>query len=264
MNPTLIQGSAGVLPTEIVYIPEGTHQITPTVNGKAQQITVHLPREKGEKIAASFQRALERRHGDTVRPILDFDHKASGPAAAIPKAFRYQAGTGMMLEVEWTGAGASAIQGRDFSYFSPEFHVDDNGVPLTIPSRGSIGSLVNHPAFRSIPRIAAADHGGQESAEEEIDRRANSLIAAGDVGSADEAVAKVIAADPGLYERYCDSLEAQAAQEMSQSTSQQAGLEERAKALVAAGEASTVDEAASLIFEREPTAYSSYLASLSR
>jgi hypothetical protein len=35
--------------------------------------------------------------------------------------------------------------------------MDDNGVPAGIPERGPLGALVNEPAFRDIPRIAASD-----------------------------------------------------------------------------------------------------------
>jgi phage I-like protein len=144
------------LPSEIVYLPEGEHDITPTVNGKAKRITVNVPPDKGIAIAASFQAALEKRKAGNVRPWFDFEHKG-GKAAALPTAFRYEPGKGIMAAVEWTGAGKAAIEGRDFSYLSPTFLIDDNGIPSGLPERGPLAALVNEPAFREIPRIAASD-----------------------------------------------------------------------------------------------------------
>jgi phage I-like protein len=56
-----------------------------------------------------------------------------------------------------TGAGKAAIEGKDFSYLSPSFLIDDNGIPSGLPERGPLAALVNEPAFREIPRIAASD-----------------------------------------------------------------------------------------------------------
>ena len=143
-------------PDEVVYLPEGEHDITPTVDGKARRITVRVPADKGEMIAANLQAALEHRLSSNVRPWFDFEHKG-GKAAALPTAFRYQPGTGIMASVEWTGAGRAAIEGKDFSYLSPTFLVDANGIPSGLPERGPLAALVNEPAFREIPRIAAKD-----------------------------------------------------------------------------------------------------------
>jgi small-conductance mechanosensitive channel len=58
--------------------------------------------------------------------------------------------------VDWTSAGRAAIEGRDYSYFSPTFLVSKDGIPTGLTGRGEIGSLVNDPAFEEIPRIAAS------------------------------------------------------------------------------------------------------------
>lgn len=145
------------IPEEIVYIPEGVHEITPTINGKPGKITVKMMAEAGERIAAAFQSDLSKRLADNVRPIIDFDHKSIGPAAGIPKSFRYEAGKGLMMAVDWTRAGKEAIEGRDFSYSSPTFLLANDGSPSGLPERGPVAALVNHPAFRSITRIAASD-----------------------------------------------------------------------------------------------------------
>jgi len=150
-----IVADSGV-PSEIVYLPEGEHNITPTVNGKAQRIMVRVPADKGADIAAKLQAALAIRQKQNVRPWFDFEHK-SGKASAIPTAFRYEEGKGVMASIEWTGAGKAAIEGKDFSYLSPTFLIDDSGLPSGLPARGPLAALVNEPAFREIPRIAASD-----------------------------------------------------------------------------------------------------------
>ena len=151
INAQTAQGSS------IVYIPEGISTITPTVNGKPKTVTVKLDAAKGEDIARKFQTQLERRLQANVRPTFDFDHKDAGPASALPKRFYYEAGQGLMAELEWTGAGKAAIESKDYSYFSPTFLIDESGIPAGIPERGPLGALVNEPAFREIPRIAAKD-----------------------------------------------------------------------------------------------------------
>jgi phage I-like protein len=150
------------VPVEIVYLPEGEHSIHPKVNGKPEKVTVKVPKSKGVAIAAALQADLVKRQGDNVRPIIDFDHKHSGPAAAIPSSFRYEEGKGIVMALDWTRAGREAIEGKDFSYFSPEFLMNDDGTPGGLPARGPLGSLVNNPAFREIPRIAASDSEGEE------------------------------------------------------------------------------------------------------
>jgi len=134
----------------IVYLPEGTHEIAATVNGKPAKRKVTVD----DRILASFANDLQSRQSRNVRPFAGFDHKA-GPASFIPKEFRYESGVGLMLDVEWTQAGKSAVEGKDYSYFSPAFLLR-NGVPAGLPTHGEIGSLVNEPAFEAMEKIAAA------------------------------------------------------------------------------------------------------------
>jgi hypothetical protein len=135
----------------IVFLPEGTHEITASVGGKPKTLTVTVD----DRVLAGFADDLARRMESNVRPFAGFDHKP-GAASFIPTAFRYEPGVGLMLDVDWTSAGRAAIEGRDYSYFSPTFLVSKDGIPTGLTTRGEIGSLVNDPAFEEIPRIAAA------------------------------------------------------------------------------------------------------------
>jgi hypothetical protein len=145
------QSEVGTLESSIVYLPEGKHRITASVGGKPKTVDVEID----SRIIASFSEDLSKRLEQNIRPFAGFDHQ-NGPASFIPREFRYEEGVGLMLDVEWTEAGRKAIEGRDYSYFSPTFLISTNGIPTGLAPRGEIGSLVNDPAFAEIPRIAAA------------------------------------------------------------------------------------------------------------
>jgi hypothetical protein len=134
----------------IVYLPEGTHEISATVNGKPQVRKVTVD----ERVLASFKADLSKRLTDNVRPFAGFDHQA-GPASLIPLDFRYETGVGLILDAELTQAGRVAIEGRNYSYWSPT-HLLRNGVPVGLNASGEIGSFTNDPAYRDIERIAAS------------------------------------------------------------------------------------------------------------
>ena len=327
-------------------MPEGEHRITPYVNGKAQSVTVKVPVARGVQIAASLQAALDRRKQANVRPWFDFEHKA-GVASALPKSFRYEPGRGVMAAVEWTGAGRAAIEGKDFSYFSPVFFLGDDGVPDGLPERGPLGALVNEPAFREIPRIAASDAAGTtetnamsqflilatcglltqteaaredaeslarqrvsamrgdadtlrtvqaslseitaerdalktklEAAEAKVkqaaEKRAEDLVSA---AAADGRIAPKDDKTQGFYKRLIAAGDADAEEALKALPKQHAGLDkpmivagadkgavtnidEKAKALITAGQAKDMDEARGIIFASDADAYGQYLASL--
>lgn len=185
ITAALTSALASEAPDEIVYIPDGVHNIRPSVNGKPQDITVSIPAGKGKSIAAKLQAALDQRLAENVRPHLAFDHK-TGPAAGIPKSFRYEPGRGIILSLDWTASGRSAIQGGDYGYFSPAFLVDGRGVPSGLPDKGEIGSLVNEPAFRDSPRIAAASEISAENLSLLIIPIMNTVLGALEIDPASE------------------------------------------------------------------------------
>jgi phage I-like protein len=144
------------LSTKIMYIPEGEHSITPSVDGKPGAIVSKVSPERGDAIVGALNNSLKKRHSKNVRPFIDFDHNETGPAAAIPVSFSYEIGAGIMLELEWTASGTSAIEGKDYSYFSPLYSMSrSTGEPVGLEKDGAIGALVNGPAFTTIKRIAA-------------------------------------------------------------------------------------------------------------
>jgi len=137
-------------PDSIVYLPKGDWEITPTVNGKPEKISVFVDADS----AKVLQQSLDERLRGTVRPHAAFDHRP-GPASFLPKQFKWDDEKGVLLEVEWTQSGKQAVAGKDYSYFSPTFLLRDKKV-VGLPEDGEIGSLTNNPAFRKIQRIAAS------------------------------------------------------------------------------------------------------------
>ena len=155
MSPILVTAELpfnlhGQAPAQVMYMPAGKSKITAHVDGKAREVTVTVGPETAERLQAELAERLKA----NVRPIIDFDHK-TGAAAALPKGFHWDP-AGVMLELEWTGAGSRAVTDKDYSYFSPTFLLAADGKPAGLPAVGAIGALTNSPAFREIRRIAAS------------------------------------------------------------------------------------------------------------
>lgn len=153
--PIEVDPATGELPTEIMYFPVGKHKIHPMVNDKPSKDGIDL--DIDASVLDCLQKDLETRLTQKVRPIADFDHRP-GPASFLPKRFVWRDGAGVFLQGDWTSAGKSAIQGRDYSYFSPSFMLSGSKI-VGLPQTGAIGALTNNPAFRDIQRIAAAEEG---------------------------------------------------------------------------------------------------------
>ena len=142
------------LPDSLEWMPAGTHEIQCSVNGEPKRVTISVDASLVALLDDQLQSArLAADSGFASRPYIDFDH-LGGEAAAIPTEFFWQ--DGIRLRVEWTKAGADAVSGRVYSYFSPEFFADKSGKVTGIPPVGPIGALVNTPAFQQIERIAAS------------------------------------------------------------------------------------------------------------
>ncbi|MCW1913729.1 phage protease [Luteolibacter sp. GHJ8] len=146
---------AGDAPREIVFIPEGKHRITPQSHPKG--IEVNVPAERGDEAAANLQASLAERLTKNVGPWTDFEHTRKYPVSSYPQSFRYEAGKGIMMAVDWSGSGRRAVESRDVRFFSPEVYLDKNGFPVGLPDRGPVGGLVTEPAFRDSPPIAASN-----------------------------------------------------------------------------------------------------------
>lgn len=167
------------LAAEFVFLPEGEHEVSALVNGKPGKRMVIVGPDALEPLQASLTKRLSAK----TRPFGGFDHK-DGKASFIPKAFRYEQGRGVILEVEWTKSGKEAVEGRDYSYFSPTFYRDKKtGKPLGLMPHGEVGSLVNEPAFEALERIAAAHQNEPEIMEATWSEIKPELVKAGIFGA---------------------------------------------------------------------------------
>lgn len=149
-----VPGFNGAAPDSIVFFPKGLNTAMASRAGKPFQVTVNATLELAGILNAQLQQArADASAGIASRPFIDFGHKKDA-ASAIPTEIFWDEDKGVMCAVEWTKSGKEAIEGKDFSYFSPEFLPDgDNAAILRIP--GPIGGLVNTPAFQNIGVIAA-------------------------------------------------------------------------------------------------------------
>lgn len=153
-SPAGVAQDPAALPDSIEWMPAGAHSIFCSCDDEPAEMRIEVTSDLAAQLNEQLQaaRALAD-SGKASRPYIDFDH-ARGEAAAIPTEFFWQ--DGIRLRVEWTAAGAAAVSGRVYSYFSPEFFADKSGKVTAIPAVGPIGALVNTPAFQEIERIAAS------------------------------------------------------------------------------------------------------------
>lgn len=148
-----IAPSPDALPDSIEWMPAGRHLVYCTRDDEHAEVEIEATEADAAKLNEQLQAARKLAdEGKASRPFIDFDHEG-GEAAAIPVEFFWQ--DGIRVRVEWTKAGAEAVQGRVYSYFSPEFFADKSGRVTAIPEVGPIGALVNTPAFQRIERLAA-------------------------------------------------------------------------------------------------------------
>lgn len=144
----------GNAPDSIVFMPAGKHEIQASKGGKPALVKVSVTQTAAERFDAQLKQAIaDADAGKSSRPFVDFQHEG-GRAAAIPTGFSWDSSKGIMLHLDWTASGRAAVEGRDFSYFSPEW-LQNGEEPSGLALPGPVGGLVNTPAFQTIPKIAA-------------------------------------------------------------------------------------------------------------
>ena len=150
-------GKDAPLPTEIVWMPVGTHAITAgTVDGATFAGKVICDEQAARVIAASH--AELKAAGQ--RLWLDMNHD-DGSAVADVRSFSWDATRGIIAHLEWTPRGEQALRNKEFSSFSPTFsaHKSTGRVAGLIEGH-ALGGIVNAPAFKAMPALIAARFGG--------------------------------------------------------------------------------------------------------
>lgn len=176
---------------------------------RAEPVTVTVLVEPSAVEALNSALARQR-EATGQRPWFDFDHAGKGPASAWPVRFFWEDGEGsgerrlkpaataagasashssaatgrapgVYVEVEWSRAGAEAVQGKMYRAFSPTFFEERDaqgkskeparviGAPL------NMGALVNDPAFRKISPLFAggASRTGEEAGKNFGEKKTN-------------------------------------------------------------------------------------------
>ncbi len=161
----------GVLPEapviagdEIMFMPAGIHEITPSQGGEAIRVQVMV--DPAGAAAIESQRAALAAKG--IKPYFDLNHE-DREASFWPTSFSWKSSPapGIYAKGEWSSAGQSAREGKSFRQFSPVFFVDDTSKkPARIicneNAGPNMGGLVNNPAFKKILPLWAK-HAGASS-----------------------------------------------------------------------------------------------------
>jgi phage I-like protein len=149
------------LPSEIVWMPKGEHQLKAyTAGGKPVEVTVLCDEAGAQSIQTSFAEIIAAGR----RVYLDKDHD-DGEAVAWVMGFRWDPAQGIMAKVEWTSLGEQLLRGKVYYSFSPVFFTNKktNRVSKLLFGHAA-GSLVNAPAFgAAMPALIAARLAGAES-----------------------------------------------------------------------------------------------------
>lgn len=150
--------NGGAAPEAVPYMPAGESVIDASVNGAPGRRRVVATREACERLQRDLEEHLEASEArQKARPLLMFDHKTDGGAAAVPLGFEWDEERGILLRVEWTQAGREAVEGGNYGYISPSFRLQrGTGEILGLAGGVEVGSLVNDPAFENNECIAAS------------------------------------------------------------------------------------------------------------
>lgn len=152
----------GALPEEIQWMPPGTHDIVPFVDGEPKPVRMQVTAQ----LAELFNRQLQTLRGKAAAgegdfPYLDLNHKddeASAEVLALYWAGEDPKAGGIRARVKWSGAGEAALRGRNYRRFSPTWALDpETHQPLGV--KVNLGGLVNRAAFRNIAHVVAKNAG---------------------------------------------------------------------------------------------------------
>ena len=150
--------NGGAAPEAVPYMPAGESVIDASVNGAPGRRRVVATREACERLQRDLEEHLKASDAKKkARPLIMFDHKTDGGAAAVPLGFEWDEERGILLRVEWTQAGREAVEGGNYGYISPSFRLQrGTGEILGLAGGVEVGSLVNDPAFENNECIAAS------------------------------------------------------------------------------------------------------------
>jgi hypothetical protein len=150
---------------EFMFMPGGVHQICckNAATGKTVHASVEVTRASAAAVQAQFSAVAGRKAPH--KPYFDLNH-SDAEASFWPSGFAWCESPvpGIYARGEWSAAGRTAIEGKNYRTFSPKFWVDDPaGNPARIisnpDSKLNFGGLVNDPAFEKVSPLWAKNAG---------------------------------------------------------------------------------------------------------
>lgn len=210
LTTSLVSGEG--LPSDLQYMPPGTHRINASRNGKPVSLDITVDASTAETLNKFLQAQLTKAtEGNDDRPFFDFNHE-DREAAAWPTEF-YWAGDdplagGVRAKIEWSGAGEKAVKEKTFRRFSPTFVPDEAG--HVIGSETNMGGLVNRAAFKTIAPLFAKSE-TTPNMPKPIQAKLHALKLIDSVDASDESAAQVIEAKFNELQTRIDTLETERA-----------------------------------------------------
>jgi phage I-like protein len=195
-------------PSDLQYMPPGTHRINASRNGKPVSLEITVDASTAETLNNFLQAQLiKATEGNDDRPFFDFNHE-DREAAAWPTEF-YWAGDdpltgGVRAKVDWSGAGKKAVTEKTFRRFSPTFVPDEAG--HVVGSETNMGGLVNRAAFKTIAPLFAKSESNQ-SMPNPIQAKLHALKLIDSIEASDESAAQVIEVKFNELQSRIDTLE---------------------------------------------------------
>lgn len=140
------------VPSEIQYMPPGTHTISASRDGKPSKMSVTVDAATVDRLNTS----LATLRGQGHEPFIDFNHDDKNAAGWL-QSFSWGGDDpktgGVRAKINWSGSGKAAVESRDYRKFSPTFLLSKEG--QIVGTDVNAGGLVNRPAFTSIAPVMA-------------------------------------------------------------------------------------------------------------
>jgi hypothetical protein len=137
---------------EVLYLPKGTHVLTPQKGPRRFAVTID---EATAKTMEQHRQAVEARTGKRV--YFDFNHRDQ-EASFWPLRFQWRNGLkpGVVAVGHYSEAGKAGVEGHIWREFSPRFFIDRTDATEAAPARvivnpdamPNFGGFVNNGAFR--------------------------------------------------------------------------------------------------------------------
>lgn len=198
--------AGAALPTRIMWMPGGVNPIACSQGTKSIQTWVEVTPETARVVQAAFEAHLA---ASAHRPYFDLNHDHAA-ASGWPTRFVWSdtPKPGVYAETDWSLAGKSAVAGRSYRTFSPQFYTDCFPFTKTVATQAkparvtgaplNMGGLVNDPAFREMEPLFAARARGELNTTTPVDPMTEAELKAMELAALQARIAELEAANAEL------------------------------------------------------------------